>query len=180
MIFETARLALRELVPADLDFVAAMLADPQVMRFYPCTHTRAEALVWLERQRARYQRDGHALWLVEEKDTGVPVGQIGLVMQTIDGTPIPEIGYLVHRPYWRRGYATEAALGTRAYAFGPLGYPRVISLIRPENAPSQGVARKMGMTVVGRTIHAGFETDVWGIERTALEIATDGNVERRT
>jgi len=166
VIFETARLALRELAPDDLDFVAGMLADAEVMRFYPKVHTRAEAQEWLDRQRARYVRDGHALWLVTEKSSGVSVGQVGLVMQTIDGTQVPEIGYLVHRPYWRRGYATEAALGTRAHAFGPLGYPRVISLIRPENEPSQGVARKMGMTIVGKTWHGGFPTDVWGIERT--------------
>jgi RimJ/RimL family protein N-acetyltransferase len=170
MILETARLALRELTPSDLDFVASMLADPEVMRFYPKTHTRAEAEVWLERQRMRYARDGHALWLVTEKESGLPLGQVGLVMQTIDGAVIPEIGYLIHRPYWRHGYAAEAALGTRSHAFGVLGYPRVISLIRPENTPSQGVARKMAMTIQGRTLHAGFETDVWGIERTRASI----------
>jgi RimJ/RimL family protein N-acetyltransferase len=165
MILHTARLALREMTPDDLDFVASMLADPEVMRFYPGTFDRAGASEWLERQRTRYTRDGHALWLVSEKASGLPVGQVGLVMQTIDGAPVPEIGYLVHRPHWGRGYASEAALGTRAHAFGPLGYPRVISLIRPENTPSQGVARKLGMTIRGRTWHAGFETDVWGIER---------------
>jgi hypothetical protein len=41
----------------------------------------------------------------------------------------------------------------------------VISLIRPENTPSQGVARKMGMTIRARTWHGGFEHDVWGVER---------------
>jgi RimJ/RimL family protein N-acetyltransferase len=166
MILGTERLALRELTPADLDFVAAMLADPAVMRFYPKTQTRAEAQEWLERQRMRYARDGHALWLVTERDSGVPVGQVGLVMQAIQGEPIPEIGYLIHRPFWRRGYATEAAMGTRLHAFETLRYPRVISLIRPENTPSQGVARKMGMTIRARTWHGGFEHDVWGVERT--------------
>jgi [ribosomal protein S5]-alanine N-acetyltransferase len=166
VIFETDRLALRELAPDDLDFVAEMLAEPDVMRFYPKRYSRAEAQEWLERQRMRYARDGHALWLVSERSSGLPVGQVGLVTQTIDGAPLPEIGYLIHRPYWRRGYATEAALGTRAHAFGPLGYPRVISLIRPENTPSRGVAGKMGMTIRGRTWHGGFEHDVWGVERT--------------
>jgi RimJ/RimL family protein N-acetyltransferase len=165
VILESARLALRELAPSDLDFVALMLADAEVMRFYAKAYSRAEAQEWLDRQRARYARDGHALWLVSERESGAPVGQVGLVMQTIDGQLLPEIGYLIHRPYWRRGYATEAALATRAHAFGPLGYARVISLIRPQNAPSQGVARKLGMAIRGQTWHGGFETDVWGLER---------------
>jgi RimJ/RimL family protein N-acetyltransferase len=165
MILQTARLALREMTPDDLDFVASMLADPEVMRFYPSTYDLRGASGWLERQRERYARDGHSLWLVTEKASGLPVGQVGLVMQTIHGQAIPEIGYLIDRPCWRRGYASEAALGTRAHAFGALGYSRVISLIRPQNEPSQGVARKLGMTIRGRTIHGGFETDVWGVER---------------
>ena len=165
MILQTARLALREMTPDDLDFVASMLADAEVMRFYPSTYDRAGASEWLERQRARYARDGHALWLVTDRSSGAPLGQVGLVMQMVHGEPLPEIGYLVHRPHWRRGYASEAALGVRAHAFGTLGYPRVISLIRPENEPSQGVARKLGMTIRGRTIHGGFDTDVWGVER---------------
>lgn len=166
MILETERLALRELTPDDLDFVAEMLADAQVMRFYAMRYDRGAAFEWLERQRARYARDGHALWLVCERSSGLPVGQVGLVTQTIDGTPQPEIGYLIHRPYWRRGYATEAALGTRAHAFGPLGYGRVISLIRPENEPSRGVARKLGMAVHAHAWHAGFAHDVWSVDRT--------------
>jgi ribosomal-protein-alanine N-acetyltransferase len=165
MILQTARLALREMARDDLDFVASMLADPEVMRFYPTTYDRAGASEWLERQRARYARDGHALWLVTEKGSGRPVGQVGLVMQSVGGVAVPEIGYLIHRPCWRRGFATEAALGVRAHAFGRLGYDRVISLIRLENEPSRCVARKLGMAAQGRTWHGGFEHDVWGVER---------------
>lgn len=73
------------------------------------------------------------------------MGQVGLMMQEVEGTWEPEIGYLVHRPFWRRGYAAEAALEVRKYAFAFLGRPKVISLIRPENIPSQGVARSLGM-----------------------------------
>jgi RimJ/RimL family protein N-acetyltransferase len=168
MILQTGRLALREMTPDDLDFVAAMLGDAEVMRFYPKVHTRDEASAWLERQRSRYARDGHALWLVSERATGAPVGQVGLVTQVVGGEPLPEIGYLVHRPYWRRGYASEAALGVRAHAFERLGYARVISLIRPENEASRGVARKLGMAVVGKTMHGGFPHDVWSVERMSV------------
>ena len=57
-----------------------------------------------------------------------------------------EVAYLIHRPFWRRGYATEAGRAARDYAFEVLGRQRVIALIRPENLPSIGVARKLGLT----------------------------------
>jgi len=134
-ILETPRLRLREMSLGDLEFVAAMLSHPEVMRFYPKLYSRQEAEAWIERQLGRYARNGHGLWLAEDRATGEPVGQVGLVMQPLDGAEEPEIGYLIHRPYWRQGLATEAALATRDWSFGTLGLPRVISLIRPENLP---------------------------------------------
>ena len=145
IILETRRLRLRELEEDDLDFVSEMLGDPEVMRFYPKPLDRAESREWIERQLRRYADNGHGLWLVEDRESGAPVGQVGLLLQEVEGDWEPEIGYLIHRPFWRRGYATEAALGVRDHAFGVRGERRVISLIRPENLPSQGVARKLGM-----------------------------------
>jgi RimJ/RimL family protein N-acetyltransferase len=149
----------------DLDFLAAMLGDAEVMAYYPKTLSRDEARGWLERQRARYAADGHGLWLVERKENGAPVGQVGLVMQEIEGERLPEIGWMIHRRFWRRGYASEAALAARAAAFGRFGYPRVISLIRPENVPSQGVARKLGMAPLRETTFVGLRHAVWGVAR---------------
>ncbi|MDH3198315.1 MAG: GNAT family N-acetyltransferase [Candidatus Krumholzibacteria bacterium] len=166
-LLETRRLVLRELSFEDLDFVAAMLADPAVMRFYPKCHTRAEAREWIARQRDRYARDGHGLWLVHDRTGDQPVGQVGLSLQPIDGVQLPEIGWLLHRPFWGRGLATEAAAAVRDYAFGARGYPRVVSLIQPDNAPSQAVAYRLGMTVAGRTRWAGIVHDVFGLARAA-------------
>ncbi len=47
-VLETDRLALREMSLDDLDFVATMLADPQVMRFYPKCYSREESAGWIE------------------------------------------------------------------------------------------------------------------------------------
>jgi RimJ/RimL family protein N-acetyltransferase len=158
----------------DLDFVAAMLAHPEVMRFYPQLYSRDEAQLWIERQLSRYARDGHGLWLVQDRVTGEPVGQVGLVVQTVDGVEEPEIGYLIHRPFWRRGLATQAALSVRTWAFDTLRLERVISLIRPENLPSQGVARKLGMTP-GETVQFhGLEHLVFSVRKADLGEAEQG------
>jgi RimJ/RimL family protein N-acetyltransferase len=162
-ILETPRLRLRELVPGDLDFMAEMLADAEVMRYYPKRLTRELSADWINRQMVRYRTDGYGLWLAEERASGQPVGQIGLVKQCVNAVDECEVGYLIHQPYWRHGYATEGALACREYAFGTLHVPRVVSLVRPENAASQGVARKLGMEVVGRAPHGGYEHLVFAV-----------------
>ena len=101
----------------------------------------------MDRQRKRYAEHGHGLWLAIERTTGQPVGQIGLLLQEVEGNLEPEIGYLLHKPFWHQGLATEAGLGVRRYAFGSPNRSRVISLIRPANTPSQAVARRLGMTL---------------------------------
>ena len=156
-ILETDRLRLREMVPADLDFVATMLADPEVTHYYERQFTRDEANVWLDRQLNRYANDGHGLWLVVERETGSAVGQVGLAMQDVEGVRRPEIGWLLHRPFWGKGYATEAGLATRDAAFTRWGYPAVISLIRPVNTPSRQVAERLGMRAGDRVHFHGFE-----------------------
>jgi RimJ/RimL family protein N-acetyltransferase len=165
-ILETARLSLREMTLDDLDFIAAMLADPEVMRFYPKCYTREESEAWVRRQLDRYARHGHGFWLVLDRGSRQPVGQVGLVLQRVEGIEEPEVAYMIHRPFWRRGLATEAAAGTRDHAFDVRGLPRVISLIRPENVPSQGVARKLGMEPGERTVmHGGFPHLVFSVAR---------------
>ena len=172
MELDTERLTLRELIDDDLDFVADMLGDADVMRFYPKRLSRDESAAWLDRQKTRYAEDGHGLWLAVERASGRPVGQVGLVMQKVtevSDSPIPEIGYLLHRACWGLGYATEAALGVRAYAFAERQYPRVISLIRPENEPSQAVARRLGMRVIAETRYVGMAHLVFAADATQVE-----------
>jgi ribosomal-protein-alanine N-acetyltransferase len=76
-----------------------------------------------------------------------------------------EIGYMIHQPFWRQGIASEAAIATRDYALNELGKRRLISLIRPINIPSQGVAVKVGMTVEKTTFHKEIEHLVFSLSR---------------
>jgi ribosomal-protein-alanine N-acetyltransferase len=62
LILETERLLLREFVPEDVDALAAVLSDPETMRYYPAVLDRAGVVAWIERNRRRYADDGHGLW----------------------------------------------------------------------------------------------------------------------
>ena len=163
-IAETSRLRLREMLPDDLDFIATMLGHPEVSRYYERRFERADAQVWLERQLLRYARDGHGLWLVEERETATPVGQVGLAIQEVQGDRHPEIGWLLHRPFWGRGYATEAGAAARDLAFERWRYPYVISLIRPGNVRSRRVAERLGMTPSREAKFHGFTHLVYLLE----------------
>lgn len=165
MILETPRLRLRELEPEDLDLVAAMVGDPEVMRFYPKVLDREGAKGWLDRQIARYANDGYGLWLVESKGSGEPIGQAGLTVQLVEGSPEREIGWMLHRRFWGNGFATEAAAAVRDLAFTTWDLPYVGSLIRPENTPSQAVARRIGMRPTREVEFHGFPHVVWRVER---------------
>jgi RimJ/RimL family protein N-acetyltransferase len=115
----------------------------------------------------RYAHDGFSLWLAVERQSGLPVGAIGLLAQTVDGVVEPEVSYHLHAEHRRRGLAVEGALAVRDWAFAH-GHDHVIALIREENVASQAVARKLGMTPRGRASHAdlgGLEHVVWRIDR---------------
>ena len=149
-ILETGRLLLREMTGGDFPALCRMLRDPEVMYAYEHAFSEEEARDWLRRQRDRYARDGIGLWAVVEKCSGEMVGQCGLTWQDC-GYPAPvlEVGYLLERAAWHRGYATEAARACRDYAFDRLGAGEVFSIIRDSNLPSQRVARRNGMEVRG-------------------------------
>jgi len=155
-ILETPRLVLREMNLRDLDFIAEVLAHPEVMHFWPKTYTRDEAEAWIQRQSERYTRDGYGYWLALDKASGQRIGQAGLLRQEVDIVPETGIGYIIHRPFWRQGYATEAAAHCRDYAFDKLGKERVVVLVRPENVVSVKVAGKIGFIRERETNYAGF------------------------
>ena len=165
VILETPRLELRELSAGDLDFVATMLAHPEVMKFWPKPYRRDEAEAWIRKSQERYASDGFGYWLAFDKASGQPIGQAGLLRQEVNGVAETGVGYIIHRPFWRQGYATEAASACRDYAFGKLGKKRIVVLVRPENTVSQIIARKIGTRPEGETMLAGFVHTVFAAAR---------------
>ncbi len=154
----------------DLDFIHSMLSDPKTMRFYPSTYDRDGAKAWVQRNLERYESSGLGLWLVSDLKNGTPFGQVGVVQQTVEGRALLEVGYMIHRDFWRKGIAFEAAIACRDYAFETQNADAVHSLIRPVNIPSQGVARKLGMSPLPETImFADLEHHLFHLERNEWE-----------
>ena len=153
--FETEHLRLRPFAAdlSDLDALHEIQSDAHHMRFYPHPFSREESRAWIERSLDRQERYGYSLWVIEDRRSGEVLGNCGPIPQVIDGVGEVEIGGSVTPRRARQGIATEAAAAWRDRCLGPLGMDHVISLIRPENVPSRGVAERIGMTVWKETLH---------------------------
>jgi RimJ/RimL family protein N-acetyltransferase len=165
MMLETPRLRLRPLTINDTDALFGIWGDAETMKFYPAPYLREEVVALIEKQLQRYAAHGTGLWALELKETGAVIGDAGLLVQDVDGQAELEIAYHLRRDRWGNGFATEAALACRDFAFSELGKTRLISLVRPENVPSQRVAERVGMTVERETVRASLRHLVYVIER---------------
>lgn len=142
----TPRLLLRPMRADDADALLGIFGDPQVMAaFDVAPFDRAQMDAWVRRNLDHQERHGHGLYAVILRETGRLVGDCGLEYLDEGDAREAELGYDFRRDHWGRGLATEAATAVRDHAFGPLGLPRLISLIRAGNAPSRRVAEKIGM-----------------------------------
>lgn len=154
VVLETPRLLLRQLTMDDLDALAALYRDPDVRRYFPdgtLTHDEArEELAWIID--VYYGRYGFGLWATIHKESGEFIGRCGLIPWTIDGRAEVEVAYLLARPYWGQGLATEAAQAIMRYGFDELKLSRLICMVDPENLASQRVAEKIGMVLETRDL----------------------------
>lgn len=145
MVLETERLILREMTQDDFSDLAEILQNPRVMYAYEHDFSDAEVQEWLDRQLKRYEKYGFGFWAVVLKETGEMIGQTGLTMQPYKDKEVLEIGYLLKENFWHCGYAREAALGCKKYAFEKLGSEKVHSIIKVDNHASIRVVESIGM-----------------------------------
>jgi RimJ/RimL family protein N-acetyltransferase len=129
----------------DLDRIADLLGDPEVMAFYPAPKTRAESADWIARMQERYRDDGHGLWVIETHD-GDFIGDCGLTWQSVNGDPVLEVGYHVRPTMQRRGYASEAAQACVELVAREFAPTLLTAIIHPANEASRKVAENLGMT----------------------------------
>jgi RimJ/RimL family protein N-acetyltransferase len=154
----TERLRLRAHTPADLDALAAVWADPVVMRYLGGPITREDAWARLLRYAGHWTLLGHGFWLIEETASGRYVGDAGFgtLKRKID-PPFdePEQGWVLASWAHGRGYATEATRAMIDWGQSHFGRVPFVCLISPENTPSLRVAEKLGYREYARAIYKG-------------------------
>jgi RimJ/RimL family protein N-acetyltransferase len=138
---ETARLRLRAPCADDFETVAAFLGSPRA-RFIGGPYERGPAWRAFAASVGAWVLQGFSYWAVEERETGRLAGAVGL--QKPDDFPEIEFGWDLYDGFEGRGYATEAAVAARDWAFGPRGLPTLVSYIDPDNTRSARVAERLG------------------------------------
>ncbi|MPM41055.1 hypothetical protein SDC9_87704 [bioreactor metagenome] len=148
MRLETKRLILRPLTMGDLHALHEILGDPVSMAHYPQPFSREKTRRWITWNLENYETYGFGLLAVTLKDGGQFIGDCGITMQQIGCEKLPEIGYHISPSHTNRGYATEAAVACRNYAFEVLKFPAVYSYMKYTNVASARVAEKNGMRLL--------------------------------
>lgn len=103
---------------------------------------------------------GYGRWMLERLDNGQVVGNVGL--WNPEGWPEPEVGWGVYEGAEGKGYAYEAAMVARDYAFNELQWTTLISAIAPSNTRSQNLAKRMGANITDSFVHERWgPLDIW-------------------
>jgi RimJ/RimL family protein N-acetyltransferase len=163
---ETERLLLRQFHEDDFEALAAIHADPEVMKYLGDGRPKSRAETWLMMASylGHWELRGYGLWAVEEKSTRRFIGRIGLLNP--EGWPGLEIAWTLARDRWGNGFATEGAKASLDYAFSVLKRDHVISLIHPDNQNSIRVARRVGEKLEGQAPLMGVMRSIYGIRRS--------------
>ena len=153
-MIETDRAVIRDWRPDEADRFFDIYSRWEVARWlgaHPAVmQDRSEAAARVERWRGlNAEHPGEGRWAVERRSDGVVVGTV-LLVRLPDGDGELEVGWHLHPDAWGQGYATEAAHAVLTWAFGR-GADEVFAVVRPDNAPSLAVCRRLGMADLGLT-----------------------------
>jgi RimJ/RimL family protein N-acetyltransferase len=161
---ETERLFLRGWRDEDTEPWAELCADDEVMRSLGRDGGLSLGDAWRDMavMAGHWLLKGYGHWVLESRATGELVGRAGLYYPP--DWPGLELGWTVARPHWGKGYAGEAARASMDWARAELGAEHLISLIADDNARSQRVAEKLGMTQEGRAQVREHDLRVYGID----------------
>ncbi|HYT87964.1 MAG TPA: GNAT family N-acetyltransferase [Gemmataceae bacterium] len=163
----TERLFLRPFREDDLDDLAALYADVEVMQFLgegrPLAHVQTKER--LERMLRHWQEHRFGIWALFAQASGDFVGRCGVAYLHRPGQP--ELAYTLARRYWNQGLASEAVARTVRHAFEVLGLPRVVAFARVENVASQKVMTKIGMAFQEQSQYGGLDAVMYVVENAA-------------
>ena len=146
---ESKRLYFRKVQPSDFELWLPFHEDPLSSKFWSEENLspKAACQLWFDNTFYRYGNELGGMNALIDKDTEALIGQCGLLKQTVDNLQELEIGYSLLPACRNQGYATEAAIKCKSFAFEHKLAQSLISIIHIKNKASQNVAIKNGMSL---------------------------------
>ena len=145
-VLETERLILRRIATDDAEVILELLNEPAFIRFVADRQVRttAQAAEFIAaKMLPSYAEFGFGFYLVELKESRIPVGICGLIKrETLDDV---DVGFSILERFWRNGYAYEAAQAVMEYGKRVLGLPRIVGVTAPDNESSTKLLEKLGL-----------------------------------
>ena len=162
VIAETPRLIIRKFLETDLDNLASLFGNPEVMKFMgDDVFSREQSEEELVKYLRQYEERGWGLWAAVTRGTDDFVGRCGLMKWELPTLQGIEVSYALLPEFWGKGLATEATSAVRDYAFDSLEINKLISLVDTRNDRSIKVAQKVHDSLEKKIIFFGRETLVY-------------------
>lgn len=139
---QTARLNFRLWTAADFDSFASYFSNEKSAQYLGGKKTREEAWRLMATYIGHYHLKGFSYLALEEKESKKLVGTVGLWKS--EPWPEMEMGYWLLDEMQGKGYASEAAMAVKAFAFDRLKAETLVSYIDPNNTPSKKLAQRLG------------------------------------
>ncbi|MGB7069327.1 MAG: GNAT family N-acetyltransferase [Pyrinomonadaceae bacterium] len=164
-VLETERLLIRQLTPADLDWLIEMRTDPEVYKYLGGLRMQnPEAIAKrLEFYLECYAKFGFGSSAMVLRETGEIVGCSGI--QPLEDSGEIEVGYSLYKRFWRMGLGYECALAWLKYGFETAGLERIVACANPENTGSRRIMEKCGMRYEKIAEYYGMELVVYAISK---------------
>lgn len=147
-MIETERLVLRQFSIADVDALFPILSDPVTMSYWPKPFAYDDVHNWIARSIENYERHGFGRYAIMLKASEELIGDCGIWRLPLEGELVNDLGYIIHHPFWRDGYATEAANAVKDYVFNTLHLDALHANMPWDHHGSRRVAERIGMIKV--------------------------------
>lgn len=151
-LLQTPRTVIRSYALDDIERMVPIFSDPITMGFWQQPFTEEQIAAWLQRAIVQHERTGLGRMMITLRDTGEVIGDCGVMETEVNGNAEYDLGYIIHHPYWRQGYAVECAGAVLEHA-RTTGIERIVANMPHNHIGSERVAQRLGFKKEGEFLN---------------------------
>jgi RimJ/RimL family protein N-acetyltransferase len=165
----TTHLTLRAFRLEDAPALHAILSEKDILQYFPNpqTPTREQTQRFITHQLEHWKNHDFGWWAVTHRDTRALLGWNGL--QYLPETDEVEVGFLVSKAYWGKGFATEGAIASLQFGFEEHQLDAIVGIVHPKNLASQKVLKKSGLKFTRDDEYFGMQVQRYEVEAAAFK-----------